>query len=152
MALNLAENTTTTTTTARRTARGNPAATRGADVVFTPLDWETDTVAPSLSPTGDFDIVLACDCVYNDALVRPFVQTCVDVCRLRETAAQDAPGGGKGPCVCIVAQQLRGDDVFQLWLTEFCRYFRVWRFPDHGLPEGLRADDGFVIHAGILRS
>ncbi|KAL6860260.1 Calcium-binding protein NCS-1 [Amphichorda felina] len=148
--LNLAENTTTTTT--RRTGRGGPAAARGADVVFTPLDWETDTVAPNLSPTGDFDLVLACDCVYNDALVRPFVQTCVDVCRLRETAAREAPGRGKGPCVCVVAQQLRGDDVFQLWLTEFFRYFRVWRFPDHGLPEGLRTDDGFVIHAGILRS
>lgn len=139
VSLNISEN------QPRRAAKG---AGQPGKVVFTPLDWETDTVTPSLSPMGDFDLVVSCDCVYNDALVRPLVQTCADACRLREGER----GQETKPCVCIVAQQLRSDDVFQLWLTEFHKYFRTWRFPDGLLPEGLRPDDGFVIHAGILRS
>ena len=140
--------------------RRQEAGTAAADVRFTALDWESDVVTSSLSPTGSFDLVVACDCVYNDALVRPLVQTCVDACRLKAAAA--APDGDDtttdptadptaDPCVCVVAQQLRSDDVFQQWLSAFHEHFRVWRFPDDLLPDGLRPDDGFVVHAGILR-
>lgn len=138
---------------ADRHHQGNSSSSSSSKVVFTPLDWETDSVTPSLSPTGHFDLVIACDCVYNDALVRPLVQTCADACRLKEELSSRRGREGEGtPCVCIVAQQLRSDDVFELWMTEFYRLFRVWRFPDSLLPEGLRPDDGFVIHAGVLRA
>lgn len=161
VSLNIAEN--PPNPPPRRT-KGKAADRRHQDsgssskVVFTPLDWETDSVTPSLSPTGHFDLVIACDCVYNDALVRPLVQTCADACRLKDELASRRCEEGEGqregttPCVCIVAQQLRSDDVFELWITEFHRLFRVWRFPDLLLPEGLRPDDGFVIHAGVLRA
>ncbi|KAH7328012.1 hypothetical protein B0I35DRAFT_6317 [Stachybotrys elegans] len=127
----------------------NPPPRRAsyAPVLFKTLDWETDEVTSSL--TGDaairsFDAVLACDCVFNYALVQPFVQACVDVCRLRTR------DDGK-PCVCIVAQQLRNDEVFQSWLETFLSFYHVWRMPDKNLPEDLRSTKGFVVHIGILR-
>jgi hypothetical protein len=117
-------------------------------VRFETLDWETDTVTPSLSPSGDFDLVIACDCVYNEALVRPLVQTCVDACMLRAKAEEEEPGF---PTVCVVAQQLRSYEVCESWLEDFHTYFRVWRIPDNALPRGLRSDAGFVVHVGVLR-
>lgn len=128
-------------------AKQNQAGPSTADVVrFETLDWETDEVTPSLSPTGDFDLVIACDCVYNDALVRPLVQTCVDACALRTS-----DDGADESTICVVAQQLRSDEVFEQWLTEFHRHFHVWRIPDGDLLAGIRSDTGFVIHVGILR-
>lgn len=119
------------------------------NIIATPLDWETDEVLPSL--TGDeskpsFDAVIACDCIYNDALITPLVQTCVDVCKLRSSDE-----AGEKPAVCVVAQQLRSAEVFEEWLKEFHRAFRVWRLPDETLVDGLKSDSGFVIHIGILR-
>ncbi|CAH0048947.1 unnamed protein product [Clonostachys solani] len=149
----------------REHTRGRPAARRppklkasassssssSASVEFATLDWETDQVTSELAPgpSGDFDLVLACDCVYNYALVPPLVQTCVEACKLRQSK-EDSLDPDK-PCVCVVAQQLRSDEVFDSWLAEFHKYFRVWRFPDDTLPERLRTSAGFVVHAGILR-
>jgi predicted nicotinamide N-methyase len=130
-------------------ARQSPSS---GNIQFKILDWETDQVTHDL--TGDaavrsFDAVLACDCVFNYALIDPFVQTCVDLCRLRQVDATDETE--QPPCLCIVAQQLRNDDVFQSWLTAFSNSFHVWRLPDDILPERLRPDAGFVVHVGVLR-
>ncbi|KAK2072478.1 hypothetical protein P8C59_006829 [Phyllachora maydis] len=136
---------------------------------FAPLDWEADEVTPALAgpddddaaaavargsfdaaavARGSFDAVVACDCVYNDALVEPLVAACRDVCSLRRRRRRDdgrrAASAAAGPCVCVVAQQLRDPEVFELWLACFMRSFRVWRVPDALLPEGLRAGSGFV--------
>lgn len=124
----------------------------GGSIAFHPLDWEADTPTAELTGRGaaarSFDLVLGCDCVFNEALVPPFAQTCADACRLR-SADDELP---LPPCVCLVAQQLRSPDVFEAWLREFCaRGFRVWRVPDGELPEGLRSDMGFVVHVGVLR-
>ncbi|KAK4089587.1 hypothetical protein Purlil1_6156 [Purpureocillium lilacinum] len=164
----------------RAARRGGAGAAAGAeqqqhgDVRFRPLDWETDQVTADLaSPHGtSFDAVLACDCVFNYALVAPFVQTCADVCALRasesrvatsSSSSSDDNGRGRhsrpgdageavaDPCLCIVAQQLRNDDVFLEWLRAFSDKFRVWRVPEDVLPEGLRPDDGFVVHVGVLK-
>lgn len=118
-------------------------------LAFRPLDWELDV------PTRDLavpDLVVACDCIYNEALIQPLVQTCADACRLG-SASDDAGGEqGRRPCVCVVAQQLRDPEIFEGWLREFTRAgFRVWRVPDQELPEGLRSSSGFVVHVGILR-
>lgn len=128
----------------------------GGSIAFHPLDWEADTPTAELTGRGaaarSFDLVLGCDCVYNEALVPPFAQTCLDVCRLR--SADD--GGAEGvpvrpPCVCLVAQQLRDPEIFEAWLREFCaRGFRVWRVPDGELPEGIRSNMGFVVHVCVL--
>lgn len=141
----------------------SPASSSGAgaggSIAFHPLDWEADTPTAELTGLGaaarSFDLVLGCDCVYNEALVPPFAQTCLDVCRLRSA---DGGGGGGGagqprpPCVCLVAQQLRDPEIFEAWLREFCAGgFRVWRVPDGELPQGLRSNMGFVVHVCVLR-
>ncbi|KAM3538925.1 hypothetical protein ARSEF1564_008164 [Beauveria bassiana] len=124
-----------------------------ARVSFETLDWETD----QLPPRRSYDAVLACDCVYNDALIAPLVQTCVEACRRRrqewERDEETAMGEDKRlrPSLCIVAQQLRDDDVFRAWLAAFVDEFRVWRVSDDKLPEALRPSAGFVVHIGILR-
>ena len=137
-------------------ARHRPPPPSQAAVRFRTLDWETDTVTGALAgddddddaTRGSFDAVLACDCVFNYALVEPFVQTCVDACRLRSSEDDD---GARQPCFCIVAQQLRNDDVFQSWLSVFYKHFHVWRLPERFLPDRLRPGAGFVVHIGILR-
>jgi len=114
------------------------------NIKFRTLDWEQDEVTKDLTPAGSFDMVLAVDCVYNESLVKPLVQTLRDACRLK--------GDEGGECIAVVAQQLRSDDVFQSWLKEFHKEFQTWRLEDLAVLDGLRPDDGFVVHIGILRT
>ncbi|QSZ33772.1 hypothetical protein DSL72_005343 [Monilinia vaccinii-corymbosi] len=120
------------------------------------LDWETDVVSPSLTcsdTTTSFDAIIACDCIYNDALIPPLVQTCIDLCRLRPSSSFSEDGSQPStPTLCVIAQQLRSPDVFESWLKEFNTYFRVWRVQEGDIQEcGLGEDSGFVVHIGILR-
>lgn len=108
------------------------------------LDWETDEVANVVSTGESFDVVIACDCIYNSHLITPLVSTCVDACRLRNREDGE-------PTVCIVGQQLRSDEVFEGWLREFNKSFRAYRVPDEMLIDGLKEDSGFVVHIGVLR-
>ncbi|KAL2153049.1 hypothetical protein VTH82DRAFT_4204 [Thermothelomyces myriococcoides] len=120
---------------------------------FTPLDWETDRATAVLTGSDEarsFDVVVACDCIYNEALVDPFVSTCVDLCRLREGQGASSDRG-KVPCVCVVAQQLRDPAVFEAWMTRFAKSFHIWRVPDQMLLKGLRSSSGFVVHVGVLK-
>ncbi|KAG6269652.1 hypothetical protein E4U49_006238 [Claviceps purpurea] len=126
---------------ANQSSSSAPSASRGSNkrrlgktvtppppqnMIFRALDWEQDQVSPELAEPASsyFDAVVATDCVYNYALVDPFVQTCVD---------------------------LRNHEVFRAWLGAFMRRFRVWRLRGDVLP-GLGAADGFVVHVGVLKS
>ena len=125
------------------------APARAKNIIALPLDWETDEVTPSLTGSDSslsFDLVVACDCIYNDALIAPLVQTCVDACKLRASDTQKTE-----PAVCVVAQQLRSNEVFEGWLKAFHNSFRVWRVPDEHLTDGMKSNSGFVVHIGILR-
>lgn len=117
------------------------------------LDWETDEVASALAgcghEDGSFDVVIACDCIYNDALIDPLVQTCAEVCQLRKVKNK---GSEVQPTLCIVAQQLRSAEVFEAWLSAFHKVFQVWRLPDSELSKQLGTDSGFVVHVGIIRN
>ena len=133
-----------------RKAKSRAESCSSGNVGFVPLDWEADEPAPSLTGSPDirsFDAVIACDCIYNDALVQPLVQTCIDICRLR---AVDTPEASR-PCLCIVAQQLRSSEVFEAWLQAFHAAFQVWRVPDSMLIDPLRSGSGFAVHIGVLR-
>lgn len=138
--------------------RGEKSDGLGLDnVFFTPLDWELDDPS-SLSVSPDhsgFDVLISCDCIYNEALIPPFVRTCVDICRLRPAhqATKDSSSAGErgGPTVCVIAQQRRSPEVFESWLRETLRFFRVWRVVDDVLPEGLRSGSGYLIHLLVLR-
>ncbi|KAK4191989.1 ribosomal lysine N-methyltransferase 5 [Podospora australis] len=134
------------------TAAGNGDGD-GGKIHFAPLDWETDEVTPALtgrtSSQKSFDVVLACDCIYNEALIDPFVTACADLCRLREEDESEA--SSSAPCVCVIAQQLRDEEIFESWMTRFCKDFKAWRVPDHLLVEGLRSGSGFAVHIGVLK-
>ena len=120
------------------------------------LDWETSDLLSlpgilSRSNNGScsIDVILACDCIYNEALVEPFVQACADICRLPDQ--RSCSSLKTKPTVCVIAQQLRSHTVFEAWLTAFTRVFSVWRVPDEMLTEGLKVDQGFVVHIGVLK-
>lgn len=122
------------------------------NIIARSLDWETDEVSSVLTgfenDSRSFDAIIACDCIYNDALIQPLVQTCVDLCQLRKAEPESL---GAEPTVCIIAQQLRSAEVFDGWLKAFHKVFKVWRLPDSELTSDLVSDSGFVVHFGVLR-
>lgn len=128
--------------------KGAGGSCDGSNIQLIALDWETSLISElprMIGVEGGVDAVIACDCIYNEALIEPFVRTCEEICQL-------ANGRSSGKqTVCIVAQQLRSDIVFEAWLGAFHRGFRVWRVPDELLTEGLRGGSGFVVHVGVLR-
>ena len=120
-------------------------------IEYMPLDWELSALddLPALMRSSDeeipaLDVLVACDCVYNEALVGPFVRTCAEICSLLNTRAS------RKPPICIVAQQLRSDSVFESWLKAFRVSFRVWRVPNELLTGALKEGSGFVVHIGVL--
>lgn len=113
-----------------------------------PLDWETDDASDFLRSAGletGVDMIVACDCIYNYALITPFVQTCADLCRARHRSPST------NPTLCIIVQQLRQSEVCEQWLTAFHSSFRVWRVPSNLLSKNLQKDSGFAVHVGIVR-
>ena len=123
------------------------------NILIMALDWESSSVSNlpkmieihSADNVQSINAVIACDCIYNEALIEPIVRTCTEICQL-----PNASSLGKAT-VCVIAQQLRSNAVFETWLSAFYKVFRVWRVPDNLLIEGLREGSGFVIHVGILR-
>lgn len=158
---NLEENRIGPATSSNKGRKSNAKSKRGvqnlavaevlSNITAHALDWETDEISAVAGKGESFDAIIACDCIYNDALIAPLVQTCVDACRLRQDDRAADEGGSADPTVCIIAQQLRSDEVFEGWLREFRRSFRVWRVPDSELIEGLKENSGFVVHVGVLR-
>ena len=135
----------------RKQARPNPRLETNIEAVA--LDWEsslvsnlsTETGKGSIDMTHPLDAIIACDCIYNENLIEPFVRTCVDLCR--SPTALDK----KNTAICVVAQQLRSDLVFEAWMLSFHREFRTWRVPDELLTAELRQGSNFVVHIGLLR-
>jgi hypothetical protein len=117
------------------------------------LDWEESDVLhhPQLQGQGPLDVVIACDCVYNEALIRPLVETCVDACLLDRDEAELRGEGDHDKTVVIVAQELRAAEVLECFLDEFTKRFDTWRLPDELLPEALRPTAGYAIHVGVLK-
>jgi hypothetical protein len=141
------------------------------NVTFTTLDWELDQPELLKACIGaeaggqdaedeaeedkGFDLILSCDCIYNDALVTPFVRTCTEICRLRPVyepfdESESSPSA-RQPTICIVAQQQRAPDVFEAWLRETLREFRVWRLSDDVLVDGLKNGSGYLVHLLLAR-
>lgn len=147
----LEENIAANVTPARSQQRTKTNPPSGNIDVFA-LDWESDDVPSTLSSHGlqnGVDVVLACDCIFNYALIDPFVQTCVDVCKIRsDTMAQQTEGAHT---VCVIAQQLRQHEVFEQWLETFLQHFRAWRVPDDLLCANIKSGTGFVVHVGVLK-
>ncbi|KAM3419943.1 hypothetical protein BST61_g3262 [Cercospora zeina] len=143
------------TLNARSSSATNRAGALENNIEVCPLDWEEDDVVGFLRShnlRGGFDAILACDCIYNYALIEPFVQTCADLCRSRGQADHVAEEDAERPTICVVVQQLRQAEVFEQWMSAFHLLFRSWRIPGTLLPRALQEDSGFAVHIGILRS
>lgn len=156
---NLLNNMPSTSASASKGRKNKPRSQKGlatrklsSNITVRLLDWETDEVFSVVAGLGDgkrsFDAIIACDCIYNDALIPPLVQTCADACQLRKLQMEDSESE---PTMCIIAQQLRSPEVFENWLKAFHKVFRVWRIPDTQLTKDLASNSGFVIHVGVLR-
>jgi hypothetical protein len=122
-----------------RPRKGGKKLNTDGRILTASLDWETDSVA-NVDPV---DVVIACDCIYNDALIEPLNSTCAALCRRAADPAK--------PTLCVVAQQLRSPEVFEAWLKSFCDKFEVWQVPGEMLGEGLSEGSGFVVHVGLVR-
>ena len=150
-ALNLLkENVEVNTRSRTKPRKGAPPST---NVKVIALDWEKDDFESTFHShrlDTAFDAVMACDCVFNYALIQPFVQACTEVCK-HGRQSEDENATATGQTICLVAQQLRQPDVFQQWLEAFSKVFRVWRVPDEMLTERLREGSGFVVHFAALR-
>lgn len=112
------------------------------------LDWETDSainVSNALQGGSGVTMLVACDCVYNEFLIKPFVQMCWEISALSSEAQSQAP------TVVLVAQQLRSNDVFLEWLRVMGTYFYVWRIPDSCLSKELRSGSGFIVHLALKK-
>ncbi|KAI1353704.1 hypothetical protein F5Y01DRAFT_49304 [Xylaria sp. FL0043] len=154
---NLEENLVTQRSSSQKRRGKSTPTSNQINLRFTPLDWELDEVTTSLTGSPDvasFDVVIACDCIYNDALIEPLVQTCADACSLRQRNQEHTRESNETatPTLCIVAQQLRDPEIFEGWIKEFSKKFRVWRVPEDMLSGELRANTGFVVHIGVLQN
>lgn len=151
--------------------------TPSSNIEFIPLDWELDVPrnetlhADDTTDEAGFDLVISCDCIYNEALIPSFVRTCADICLLRSTANSNNSNSNneeerRNPTIVIIAQQQRSPDVFEAWLKETLRHFRVWRVDkfdvspssassgvggEGGGSSGLGDGSGYVVHVLVLR-
>ncbi|KAI1274193.1 hypothetical protein F5Y07DRAFT_374273 [Xylaria sp. FL0933] len=154
---NLEENIVTQRSSSQKRRGKSTSTSNQINLRFTPLDWELDEVTTSLTGSPDvasFDVVIACDCIYNETLIEPLVQTCTDACILRQRDQENTGESNETaiPTLCIVAQQLRDPEIFEGWIKEFSKKFRVWRVPEDMLSKELRANTGFVVHIGVLQN
>lgn len=136
------------TTTSKYKKKNKPQSDRRSEVALQvcPLDWECDAVEnlrEALTSEGNIDLIVVCDCVYNEYLVNPLVQTCVDVCRLAQQKHHAT--------LVLIAQQLRSDSIFHTFLCAMMLQFDVWRVGDEHIVMGLGTNSGYVVHVAVLK-
>lgn len=143
----------------RSMSKAHPGHSSRHDIRILALDWEEDDARQQLRSHGlgeGVDTIFACDCIFNEALIDPFVETCFEICTLRRHDNDDR-GSNAGflsrapPTLCVIAQHLRQADIFEQWLIRFMRDFHVWRLPDSCLRPTLQAGGEFAVHVGTLR-
>ncbi|KAL5343912.1 hypothetical protein BJX70DRAFT_393334 [Aspergillus crustosus] len=158
-----------------KTASATSSTSSGKDnlhpnITLTSLDWETDipdtlksqiqsneTAADDLGDEDKgFDLLISCDCIYNDALIPPFVRTCAEIARLRPSyssfsSSSETGSSTKCPTICIIAQQQRSPEVFEAWLMETMRYFHVWRVREDILGREMGVDSGYLVHVLLVK-
>ena len=108
------------------------------------LNWESDDAAvldEALGSGKQIDLVIVCDCVFNDFLLQPLVTICENICS-RSIEKKTA---------LLVAQQLRSDEVFSAFMELLLTHFHVWRLSNASLPPTLQSGSGFAVHLAILR-
>lgn len=131
----------------KRSAKGHRTNYNGTPkpkIYTRELNWELDdesALTDVLEPNDEIDLIVLCDCVYNDFLAEPLIRTCENLCGRH----------GKADTVLLIAQQLRSDEVVSLFLSALSKSFDIWRlFDAYNHPE-LRDGSGFAIHLACLK-
>ena len=130
-------------TKVRSATHGKPESNSNINIVA--LDWERDDASSITSLLGQeqaVDLLIACDCVYNEHLIQPLVRTMREICEANSESK---------PTTVLVAQQLRTDAILEAFLVAMVSDFNVWRVPDHCLSPSLGSGSGYVIHLARLR-
>ncbi|KAK6533884.1 hypothetical protein TWF281_005231 [Arthrobotrys megalospora] len=140
----------------KRSKRGaGTSSPNTGNATVLPLDWQLTEVSsiPELK-AKQVDVVIAADCIYNESLVEPLVDTMVDLSNLGRSETDETDDN---VTLIIVAQELRSPDVLEAFMKAFCAKFRVWRLPDKLYKDcgdggkGLMEGGGYVVHVGILK-
>lgn len=114
------------------------------------LHWEEDDVATMPIFKDDealpLDMIVSCDCVYNSVLIPHLLSTLVDVSNLSLNS------GGKMPKVLVV-MEIRAEDVLEVWVNEFHKYFNGGVVTEEVLGDDWKERGGVngVAFLGILR-
>lgn len=108
------------------------------------LNWEDDNLSLDevLDENHQIDVILICDCVFNEFLIQPLITTCRSLCR---RTADRTP-------ILLIAQQLRSDQIFTSFMESLLQHFSVWRVKDEALSHALQAGSGFALHAACLKT
>lgn len=129
------------TTSKRR--KGNPGKT--PQIYVQELNWESNDenpLADMLHHDQTVDLIVLCDCVYNDFLIGPLTRTCEALCERY----------GNEDTVLLIAQQLRSDEVLSEFLHALSKKFRVWRLDEPYTHPDLRGNSGFAVHLACLKA
>lgn len=116
-----------------------------SNIMVMALDWESDdasSLTNYLEPEQSINLVIACDCIYNEHLIKPLVEAMKDICGL---TAEDAPA------TVLIAQQLRSDTIMEVFLRTLMEPFDVWRVSDLHSGRALGSSSGFVLHLAQLK-
>ncbi|KAF3921268.1 hypothetical protein ABW21_db0206515 [Orbilia brochopaga] len=132
--------------------------TQKSNITVLPLDWQLTQVA-SIPELRDkkINLIIAADCIYNESLMRPLVDTFVDLSNLNKNS-DDQQDETPPTTFVMVAQELRSPDVLETFMAAFCEKFRVWRLPDRVYDScgedgrALMSGGGYVVHLGILKT
>lgn len=105
----------------------------------TEKDWLNRHAVASKGREATYDVILAVDCLYNEALIPPFLHTL-------DLLAHPASNDGTPATLVLIVSQLRSDDVMRLFIETWIGLplWSVYRVTE----EGLRGDLGLNISHG----
>lgn len=144
--------------TKRSTKNGTKSRRCQQNIEVYPLDWELDdpvrerpwcgprgSVAGDVPHHGGVDVIVACDCVHNESMLEPFIETCKAICMLR--TSDDRQSSTK----CLIIQQVRSYKVLETWLCMMMRDFKLFRLHRRLQHSPLSLESGFVVLIAMLK-
>jgi predicted nicotinamide N-methyase len=99
-----------------------------------------------------FDLIVASDCVYHEALTGKLVNTLSDLCKSSDAhklSEFDETGHKSKRTAFILGQELRSDNVHMEFLTDLIESFIVYRIPTKFVMDDFQ--NGYCIYFGFLR-
>ncbi len=126
----------------RRNIGTNCRGTTGDAVFVDDLTWGQPFSVQLLQKLKlGVDIVIATDCIFNEFLVPPFIQSLVDIAVI----------SGRPDCRLFVANELRSSDVTFEFLKQSLKFFELEEVPRQLLHPAFYPLCGFIFYRLRLR-